>query len=534
MNKTKLTAAQAEIVQTNNGLARYLRSLTEEVPHTPHSWLYEDQDSDTTLQNWMEILSTLQDGSTPEQLVFQFDTSQLKKWGPQGGHAPISELMEIVEEGFQEHSPFLEATTSQGRYRWRKALRSTIEFLHRKGIHDIRPASYESVIDDARSRDTLESNSGWPLFTKRSKDSVLRESIADARSGKWKEYPAIALFRTYNGKTRLVWMFPMSTNLVEASYYMPLYKALSSAGIDFFAPWVGFEKVRELITEFYDTSLYGSLAASDFTSTDAHFGKWAVKQVATVLKALYKPEYHAGLEESLLHMVQIPLVIGPNEQLTGWHGVASGSNWTNFVETIFDLILSYYVRFEQEARFIEPARQYIGLYAIGDDMSWYSYSWNNGFAELLEEAASHTGMVVKAEKTTNEEQWVKSLQRIFIRGYRRPDGLIRACYSTVRALNSLLHPERFHDPRLWSSDMFCIRCFMILENCVDHPLFEQFVRFVCAGSPHLVPFAKQSRSRIDQAFRESKLLPGLTPTYNQEKREARLSDFASIRIAANL
>lgn len=228
-------------------------------------------------------------------------------------------------------------------------------------------------------------------------------------------------------------------------------------------------------------------------------------------------------------MHTIPLIIGPDEKMTGSHGVSSGSNWTNFIETVFDWIFSFYVYEE-----LGTSHGYMGLYAIGDDMSWWRDSYEESFSKNLERLGKTAGQDIKAEKTTNDQDKVKSLQRLFIRGYNRPDGKIRGVYSTIRALKSSVYPERFHDPRKWSSDMFCARQFMILENCVDHPLFEEFVKFVCAGQRDLVPFAKLSKSQLERILRKTRLLPGLNPTYNQEKRDRSFADFESIRIASKL
>ena len=523
---TKLTNTEREIVHSNDSLHRYLESLLVGRKATPRSWLYEQISPEEVLSHWKDHLSALENGSEAEQKVFQFDTSQEAKWGPQGEVAPIKDLMDIVKSGFGA-SPSPKAFKTP---EWERAKKKLTALLKAAGIEALRPASYQHVVDDMRARDTLESNSGWPLFQRRSKPEVKEASIRDAESGAWKDYPAITLFRNYNLKTRLVWMFPMSANIVEGSYFQVLQSAMVNKGFDFLAPWVGFEEVRRLITAKYtldNSSKTWYIAASDFSETDAHFKLPASLEVYDVLAPLFQAAYRDGLRESLEHMHSIPLVIGPNEKLVGRHGVSSGSNWTNFVETIFDWILSIYVGDVATAG-------YQGLYAIGDDMSWVSDRYDESFAHELETLGKDVGQVIKKDKTTNDRDSVKSLQRLFQRGYSRPDGYIRAVYPTIRALKSSVYPERFHDPRRWSSDMFCARQFMILENCVDHPLFEEFVKFVCKGQKDLIPFARQSKRSLDRILRETKLLPGLNPTYNQERRGYSFADFASVRLAATL
>lgn len=536
MKMTQLSSQQLEIIANNNGLQRYLRSLLEGRAATPRSWLYEDQPAEKVQKNWLAQLEALKVGTTFEQEVFQFDTSQLSKWGPQGEIAPIGDLLkDVVLPSFDDHGKPVAFSSPE----WKSAKARVFEILATNKVFGLRPASYRSVVDDMRARDVLESNSGWPLFTRRSKSEVKAASVADAESGAWRDYPAIALFRNYRQKTRLVWMFPMASNLVEGSYYQPLYAALASKNFDFLSPWNGFSRVRSIITEHYGVGEF--IAASDFSSTDAHFQRYATEEVADVLALCFQPQFREGLRESLLHMHSIPLVIGPDQMIIGEHGVSSGSNWTNFVETIFDWIFSWYVTYLDDPSFkrgkhLMSSHQRIGgLYAIGDDMSWWMDDYDAEFAKRLETYGERVGQIIKAEKTTNDRDKVKSLQRLFQRGYMTQDGKeVRGVYSTIRALNSSLFPERFHRPKDWSADMFCIRQFMILENCVDHPLFEEFVRFVCAGNRHLPEFAKKSASYQEQALRKSKLLPGLNTTYNQEKRDSKLSAFDSIRIAASL
>ena len=521
MKVAPLSASELAVVKANLQLSQYLESLTHEVPYTKRSWLYEDvRDPDQILGAWLDKLKVLEKGQAAEREVFQFDTSQLEKWGPQGGHESMKALFsDVVLPTFQGSTTKPAAFATR---QWQKAKQKTTHTLMTTGkLNRIRPATYEHVIDDMRARDTLESNAGWPDFRRRSVPEVKASALEDAQSGRWKTYPAIALFRRYNGKTRLVWMFPMSANLVEGSFFQPLQSTLarSPLALRFFAPWTGFEQVRTLIGEAYSARRF--VFASDFSSTDAHFQLSTSMEVADVLEPCIQPAYREAFRDSIAAMHTIPLVIGPNEKLTGLHGVSSGSNWTNFIETVFDMIFSYYV---------EELTGVAGLFAIGDDAAWVSQQYSEDFGEQLEDAAASVGQQVKAEKTNVYRDKVKSLQRLFQRGYNSENG-IRAVYPTLRALKSSVFPERFHSPKKWNSDMFCARQFMILENCVDHPLFEEFVRFVCSGHRDLIPFAQKSASELSRITRESKLIPGLNPTYNQERRDSSLANFKSVLLA---
>nr|UAW00360.1 MAG: RNA-dependent RNA polymerase [Porcine picobirnavirus] len=528
MKETKLQPNQLEVIQANDGLKLYLSGLLSGHNATPRSSLYNIEgktkmlEPDEILAEWKKILQRLEHGSSFEQNVFQFDLAQEAKWGPQGQVAPIADLMDEVVLPTFEQKEYPSAFSSD---EWNLAKRRTIMWLHRNGCVGLSPVPYKRVVDDMRARDTLESNSGWPLFTKRSKPEVIAQSHEEAENGLWKTYPAIALFRNYNRKTRLVWMFPMSANLVEGSFFQPLQSILmrSEFAGQFLAPWTGFEQVRDIVTATYNKGCV--IAASDFSSTDAHFQLATSMEVYDVISQCFQPRFREQLKESIQYMHEIPLVVSSTTMLVGEHGVSSGSNWTNFIETIFDWILAEYVAIKGG---------YSGLYAIGDDMSWYHSTYDESFSEMLASIGKDVGQEIKAEKTTNDPDKVKSLQRLFQQGYVRPDGKLRAVYSTVRALKSLVYPERFHSPKVWSKDMEAIRAFMILENCVDHPLFEEFCKFVASGDPHLREFAHYSSSKQAQLFRQSKLVPGLNPTYNQEKRDSSLSQFTSVKFISEL
>lgn len=532
MKETKLHQNELDIIQANAGMKMYLRGLSEGKSFTPRSSLYnisgktEMLEPDTILKRWQSKLKALENGSDFEQEVFQFDSRQLEKWGPQGGVAPIKELLDEIVAPTFERRPVPEAFSSS---EWSQAKDFVTRKLLQAGCKSLRPAPYKHVVDDMRARDTLESNSGWPLFTRRNKPEVITQSIEEAENGLWKTYPAIALFRNYNRKTRLVWMFPMSANLVEGSFFQPLQSILmkSEEASKFLSPWTGFEKVRELVTESYAANM--CIAASDFSSTDAHFQLRSSMEVYDVLAPCFQPKYRALLKESIQYMHHIPLVVSATTEIVGEHGVSSGSNWTNFVETIFDWIFSEYVRLKQG--------HYSGLYAIGDDMSWVVQQshYDDNFAAVLEDYGKAVGQIIKAEKTTNDRDKVKSLQRLFQRGYlQETTKQVRAVYPTIRALKSLVYPERMHPQKLWSKDMAAMRAIMILENCVDHPLYEEFVKFVAAGDPHLQEFAHYSSKRLEAAARKSKLVPGLNTTYNQERRDSALSEFETLKVLRSL
>lgn len=458
------------------GLKLYLNNLAIGRPATPRSWLYEQTAPDDVLTAWLSELERVKKLDNGEK-VFHFDTSYLKKWGPQGQVAPLAELMDTVKASYNlEGSPKPSVFNSA---LWQEAKRLAVAYLIKaKGIYKtLRPRALEKVVDDMAARDTLSSNSGFPSFTRRNNAFVRDRAIRDARSGKAYEYPAIVLFRNYKQKTRMVWMYPMSMNLIEGQFTQPLKQALMESSDDFFAAWRGFDHVKKFVTETYEAN--NLLSASDFSHTDEHFTKFITLEVYDVIKYAFQEQYWPALKRSLLHVNQISLLIGHNQLLVGEHGVSSGSNWTNDMETYFDFIAEIYLQLLKLV--------YKRGVAIGDDVSHVLKTFNPDFADEAAQVYQSMGLDVNSDKVTNEVDSVKFLQRLFVKGYysSESDGdpsLLRGVYSTVWALCTSIFPEKFHSPKLWSKRMFATRQFMILENCVDHPLFHDFVKFICAGN----------------------------------------------------
>ena len=530
MQIESLPDQMVDVVQNNNGLKLYLNSLLKGRKATPPSWLYEDKSWTEVMSDWLDnYLRPNLDVKDPIlKKVFQHELSQLKKAGPQGEVKPVKELMDLVAEGYElANSPKPVLFTEK---LWHEAKEMAVKLLFKDtGIYKrLRRRAHDQVVDDMRDRDTLESNSGWRDFSRRKLPTVLQHAYEDIAIGRYLEHPAILLFRNYNNKTRPVWMYPMSTNIVEGSFTQPLKEMLMKhTSLRFFSPWRGYEEVSLDLTEAYNDGYV--ISASDFSHTDAHFTKWAMLEVYDVIKFAFQESEWKDLKQSMLHVVDIPLVVGPDKWIIGAHGVSSGSNWTNDVETYMDFIIACYLKLK--GLVTDP------FSAIGDDMAHKQSSFNKNFAKQVSQICIRGGFDVNAEKVTNDLDDVKYLQRYTFRGwvskYRTLNGtpLLRGVYSTIRALNSSLNPEKFHSPKLWSKDMFAVRQFMILENCIDHPLFEDFVIFVCKGHSYLGEFAASRNTKIDESWRKSRLIPGLNPTYNQEKRDKPMSSFESIRIA---
>lgn len=512
MKISKFNSCQKETVDSNEKLANYLQNLEHGRAATPHSWLYEDETSEETLMRWLKILKQLKGKSEVYDKIYHFDLKQVEKFGPQGEVPPISEAIKV--ESFQEQYVISDIHVTPKR--------ELVDILNLRR-HSLNYRSFDAVVDDMRERDTLVTNSGWNLFERRS--TVTRESINQAKNGKAWKFPAIILFRQYNGKLRVVWMYPMSMNLLEYQATQPLQDLIGSS-TKYCEPWKGFEFVKKRFTELWKEHPYAF--GGDTTAMDAHMQRPQNNAVAAAFASLFKDPSQAV--DSLLHVNDIDIAIGTDAIIANQqHGVASGSGWTQLCETIFQIL-----KFDEFIQLKKLPLTVDDGMGIGDDYVWFFDSKPD--AKEIVDFWMKDGLPGKPEKQSNEDNYCTFLQRLFIKDFfsRDDSTVLGGVYPTVRALNSLLNPEKYHKPKTWNSDMFCVRCYMILENTVDHPLFEEFVKFVVRGQKDLLPFARKKPSELSRIQKKARLINGLTPSYNQEKREKPLSEFTSIKFARSL
>lgn len=516
MKSKQINSTLIELVQNNNSMSSYLISLSRGRNVTPHSWLYENESSQSTLKKWIPIMESANNKTPFGELFNQFDRKQIEKFGPQGEVPPIQskEAQDVIEPLFSQTEYDDEMALQQ--YFAKAAEFAKVAFGSR--LMTKRPLSFKSVVDDMRARDTLTTNSGFPRFIRRT--NVTEQEIQDAETERAYEYPAIILFRQYNGKLRPVWMFPMSQNLIEFQYAQVIQDALQNSPAkwirDYLSPWKGYEDVKLTLSAQWPH--VGPILGGDTTKMDAHMRPAQIRLVYEIVKWLFQESYWDKLHRSLIHICEIPLLYSTTETYVGIHGLASGSGWTQLTETILQLFMAWMAGV-------------IGQ-GIGDDFYWLS-SMN---AEELVDYLGKFGLPANPTKQTVSTDTLTFLQRMNRQDFysRENPACLGAYYPSIRALNSLLMPEKFHKPSDWNSDMFCARNYMILENCVDNPCFDELVKFVVHGHKDMIPFAKMSSANIDAVQADSRLVPGLTPSYNQEKRERPLSSFASIQLAKEM
>lgn len=522
-----------------NGLSLYLTNLSRGRDMTPRSWLYEKYDPSVILATWINLMQEANGKHPLGEEFSSFDLKQVEKFGPQGGIPPIDskECWNVIEPLYTSS----EYDDPLALKEWFPKAREFAERLFDEDLLRGSPLSYERVVGHMRMRDTLSTNSGFPRFTKRKKTFPME--IDDARSLAAFQYPAVVLLRYYYGKLRPVWMFPMSMNLIEASFQVEIQDVIKLSDMakpycarEYVSPWAGFEWVKYYMTIQWKRNT--TAIGGDTTKMDAHMRPAQMRLFFEIVKWYFQKRYWELLERSIMHVTDIDLLWSKEGNdikiIQGVHGLASGSCWTQLSETVLQMFMAYVLGV--------PGGQ-----GIGDDFFWVK----DMTAEDLVDHLGKFGLPANPAKQSVGKESLTFLQRYYHQGFfsrENPRTVMGAYYPTIRALGSMVYPEKFHSPEFWDSNMFCLRNYMIMENCVDDPCFDVFVKYVVKGQKDMIPFAKKVMAESakegsrkgrfthfeKQLNSQARNLPGLWPSYNQEKQLTPLHDFQSIVLAAKL
>lgn len=290
------------------------------------------------------------------------------------------------------------------------------------------------------------------------------------------------------GKTRNVWGYPMSDTLYELRYYVPwlnLEKAL---------PWrtalLGPDQVDKAITYHLKTkSPDQRVVCVDFENYDA-----SVRPLNIMHAFEYIASNFQDIDDELSWMSRrfsTIEIMTPDGLIEGWHGVPSGSTFTNAVDSLVQL----------QASGVTGARCQIQ----GDDGVYLLYPSEH------DEVASNfrrSGLTLNEDKTNVfETEEAIYLQRYYHPDYSTADGVLGGVYSLFRAFARLKYLERWTDLGdigIPGKDYFSIRAVMILENCKHHPAFREAVKLAQSldeydlgfDKAHLPAYSRSEEARV--------------------------------------
>jgi len=494
------------------GISGHFERIRDGAMPNVRSPLFKGQTSESIQGKWKEVLSRYAD-RFPRLIAYE-DT-RWSKFGQQGGFPPLRERMSDLELYFTRFKPAPIRKSPE----YDQIVKIVRDRLFKS--HSLRALTPEQVLKSDIEEDKVNTNSGLPDFSKRNAPEVQSKAVQDAKSGKWKEYPAVLGSRSIRQKSRFIFMFPMSTNLVEKQYVIPIMDAIRSHKVLSFSAWEGFDDVEIAMHQQHAFSAKYK-ASMDYKGMDQTMAEDQMRIVYDIVAPVFQPKYRAGLLESLLHCVNIPIMHKEDEMIIGTHGLASGSGWTNLAESI----MSEFVH-----ELINQRVPLVGNQLLGDDGAM-THNDNINFAQVIEECSSLCGLEAEESKQDLSEDTLHYLQRFFDKDIKiEGTDIVAGCYPTVLALNAGMNPERFHDPRKWNERMEILRWIMILENCHHSPLFHEIVDFFCEGDIYRlgINIPGYFKRRIVQDYKVAKTINNFVPSYNQASKDRSIEDFDTVK-----
>lgn len=518
------TGMIAEVIQGNEAIHSYLQGLLAGRPMTPRSWFGESEDPMALLHQLKSIIESTKINSSFSDEIKQFDLSYESKFGEQGGTPPIESSVEIILQGFSPSKFDVKVFDDPLWQQAKEILRKRYKFTKTR-----KPWSYPRVLEDKAFKGRLSRYAGFPTGGKKNSAPNQEKAMKDATTGRCFEYPAMILFRFYKGKLRLLWMYPFAMTLKGASFEGPLMEHLRALKLTEFAPWEGFDQVKEALTEIWNPDTQKAFGG-DTSRMDDHMLEPLNMEAFDVFKYAFEERYWHELEQIIRWENNIPLLINDDILLVGPHGKASGADFTQMTETIYQAIIHEWIKLKY--------KELTTSMYIGDDYEAILNSLEK-WAHVFIESYDRFGLPGKEEKQSDEVGLTTFLQRLFVKDWkaRGNSNILGGIYSTISALRSMVYPENWIDPEDYPgrfSDMFCVKIFMILENTVDSPYFDEYVKWAVHKQKDLIPFAKKAFSEIDKIWKLSKPVRGIGESYNQEKQDKPISSYMSIAVARSL
>uniref|UniRef100_A0A2V0RB77 RdRp n=1 Tax=viral metagenome TaxID=1070528 RepID=A0A2V0RB77_9ZZZZ len=512
--------------------------LREGKAPTARTPLYKDSSEEEVFASWLDILTRYEEDDVLKPLI-TYDKSRMPKVGPQGGYPPFSERTSDFEEYY--------TLPDQEEFAIDYDLCAEIYLEVFGGAKDKRPLSPQNVVDRDQYDDKLQTNSGPPDYGKRKDPEILAKAVADAISGKWKEFCMILGSRSQRGKFRFIFMAPFSLNIVEKTFLYPLMDIIREINNPFFSAWEGFSEVELGFArqKFFEGAFF---IQQDYKSMDKSLNQTTIKIFLAIVLPVFQKQHQESLTELVYHIFNIPIMVSLGKLVVGMHGMPSGSGFTNF----FESIISYYVwkLNDKDGGLTIPRAQ-----GLGDDLAfsvqapgdWKEYNESDMFdlwletameyaPDVISEKSASIGLIVQPEKQLIDRYTTIYLQRFFdVRIPNPKNDLVLGMYPSILALNTAMNPERFHDPRKWSSKMEILRWIMILENCKNLPYFEDLVQFFIEGDKFKLGLADpEFFIMLPSIYEDSKLIKGFLPTYNQEGIDRGINDFETVKYLKRL
>jgi len=456
-------------VLPNPGLRAYLVHVKEGNPADYRPPFWKGLSRSSVLSKWLSHYQASPVFSRYPGLT-AFELEMKDKVGPMSVQLPLAERMESIESYYAtRNSVPIDAD----------AIKATVGFFSQ--IRGVRARSVAHTWENMR-KDT---NSGNPLFTKRrnvSLDYIQASYIKGGRiytpDGDF-DLVAVLGWRGQEGgieeadvKQRVIWMMSLLLNVAELRFYQPAVVAVQKHNL--IPAYVSMEAVDKEVTLLFDTAHGEDVICTDFSKFDQHFNADMQSAAAQI-----EGELFTGSSDWIRTIFplkfNVPLLCSEDIMFVGPHGMGSGSGGTNFDECMAHKALQF------EAALRSGQKLNVHSMAYGDDGI---LTFPGITVEQIKSTYERHGQEMNPDKQYVSKTDCVVLRRWHSTDYRDERGTMLGVYSTFRALGRLLAQERFYDPKSWGPEQVTLRAWSILENCKNHPLFEQFVDFCMTGDKY--------------------------------------------------
>jgi hypothetical protein len=383
------------------------------------------------------------------------------------------------------------------------------EILNGSGF--LRPTSIQVSLDSMKRT----TNSGLP-------ELVPKRIIIDRGNYEddGEDWPCVMFTRTQEQKkTRTVWGYPFNKLAFEGLYFLPVFNELRK--VKYFSAYGGPDVVDEAISRLlYHRTKDEIIYSEDFSSFDQTIPIELIMIAFSIVESYYQAHYYEDIFLIANVFANIPLAT-PDGIWIGQHGIPSGSWFTSIIGSLIHLCCQYMVK-----ETLQDSKNQV----MGDDgviVLPKSISLKD-----LTDVYSKMNLKLNETKTFESDKQVIYLQRFYCDDYK-VNGVHRGVYPIYRALNRLIHMERFTNisDDMIGADYFSIRAIAILENCKWHPMHRQFVEWVAKNDKFNLEFSHSGLVSYIRNYQEK----SVTTIQNQYSDNLTgIEDFETVKILKSL
>lgn len=366
-------------------------------------------------------------------------------------------------------------------------------------------------------------NSGLPDMVPKGqvKDKYLDEGFL---MKEWSlHFPAIPFVRTQEQlKTRIVWGLAISQIVFEGTLFYPLL--VYAKTISWLKALIGPEEVDDFVVQLVSkcNSSGGMLLSIDFSAFDTSVKPELQALAFDYFRTLFQVTETEKFDKIQDNFGRVGLVT-PDGIVNGEHGIPSGSAFTNIVGSTVQATIAVDSGLVSEDEFQVLGDD--GIYCLPDKDT----------SDALIRAFESCGLNVNSDKSYVSDVYCVYLQKLYDIHYI-DRGVKGGIYPVYRALNRIVHPERFvnfGEFDIRGKDYFSIRTISILENCKYHPMFEMLTEFVLSLDKYNLQFSDDSLTKyVEMTERRDGIVGIMRNQYGEELKGIR--DFESYKLIKRL